>query len=94
MNRLKKKLTFLAACLLVVAPMVALGAEETPTVGGNAEAIKTVQAHADYLWTLIAAALVFFMQAGFAMVEAGFTRAKNAVNILMKNLMDLSLIHI
>jgi Amt family ammonium transporter len=36
----------------------------------------------------MAAALVFFMQAGFAMVEAGFTRAKNAVNIIMKNLMD------
>jgi len=43
------------------------------------------------LWTLIAAALVFFMQAGFAMVESGFTRAKNAVNIMMKNLMDFSM---
>lgn len=39
-------------------------------------------------WVLIAAALVFFMQAGFAMVEAGFTRAKNSGNIIMKNLMD------
>ena len=42
----------------------------------------------DVGWTLIAAALVFFMQAGFAMVETGFTRAKNAGNIIMKNLMD------
>ena len=42
----------------------------------------------DILWTLIGAALVFFMQAGFAMVETGFTRAKNAGNIIMKNLMD------
>jgi Amt family ammonium transporter len=42
-------------------------------------------------WTLVAAFLVFFMQAGFAMVETGFTRAKNAVNILMKNLMDFSI---
>ncbi len=42
-------------------------------------------------WTLVAAALVFFMQAGFAMVETGFTRAKNAGNIIMKNLMDFSL---
>ncbi len=40
------------------------------------------------VWFLIGAALVFFMQAGFAMVEAGFTRAKNAGNIIMKNLMD------
>ena len=39
-------------------------------------------------WFLIGAALVFWMQAGFAMVEAGFTRAKNAGNIIMKNLMD------
>ena len=44
----------------------------------------------DTLWMLIAAVLVFFMQAGFAMVEAGFTRAKNANNIIMKNLMDFS----
>ena len=42
------------------------------------------------VWFLIGAALVFWMQAGFAMVEAGFTRAKNAGNIIMK----LSLIHI
>ena len=39
-------------------------------------------------WVLVGAALVFFMQAGFAMVETGFTRAKNAGNIIMKNLMD------
>ncbi|MBT3268187.1 ammonium transporter [Candidatus Poribacteria bacterium] len=44
----------------------------------------------DYLWMMVAGFLVFFMQAGFAMVEAGFTRAKNAVNILMKNFMDFS----
>ena len=43
------------------------------------------------LWVLLSAFLVFFMQAGFAMVEAGFTRAKNAINILMKNLMDFSI---
>ena len=43
------------------------------------------------IWFLIGAALVFFMQAGFAMVEAGFTRAKNAGNIIMKNLMDFCL---
>ncbi|MGW8272141.1 MAG: ammonium transporter, partial [Thermodesulfovibrionales bacterium] len=52
---------------------------------------EDVQTNANYLWTLVAAFLVFFMQAGFAMVESGFTRAKNAVNIMMKNLMDFSM---
>ncbi|HZL09633.1 MAG TPA: ammonium transporter [Prolixibacteraceae bacterium] len=45
----------------------------------------------DTIWVLITAALVFFMQAGFALVEAGFTRSKNTVNILYKNLMDFSI---
>lgn len=44
----------------------------------------------DSLWVLLGAALIFFMQAGFAMVETGFTRAKNAGNIIMKNLMDFA----
>lgn len=44
----------------------------------------------DTIWVLVTAALVFFMQAGFALVEAGFTRSKNTVNILYKNLMDFS----
>ncbi len=51
---------------------------------------EEIQTNLNIVWTCIAAFLVFFMQAGFAMVEAGFTRAKNAVNILMKNLMDFS----
>jgi Amt family ammonium transporter len=50
----------------------------------------SLQTNINIVWTCIAAFLVFLMQAGFAMVEAGFTRAKNAVNILMKNLMDFS----
>ncbi len=45
----------------------------------------------DTLWVLLGTVLVFFMQAGFAMVETGFTRAKNAGNIVMKNLMDFCL---
>ena len=44
----------------------------------------------DTIWVLLGAVLVFFMQAGFAMVETGFTRAKNAGNIIMKNLMDFA----
>jgi len=50
--------------------------------------MSDVSANLDTIWILITAFLVFFMQAGFAMVETGFTRAKNAVNILMKNLID------
>jgi Amt family ammonium transporter len=65
--------------------------DEPPTAISNKEAIDLVQSHADYVWTLVAAALVFFMQAGFALVECGFTRAKNAINIMMKNLMDFSI---
>lgn len=56
-------------------------AEEIPSA-------PDVQDHLNFVWTLMAAFLVFFMQAGFAMVEVGFTRAKNASNIIMKNLMD------
>ncbi|MCR5306670.1 MAG: ammonium transporter [Oscillospiraceae bacterium] len=50
--------------------------------------LQTVDSEIFAVWFLIGAALVFFMQAGFAMVETGFTRAKNAANIIMKNLMD------
>lgn len=45
----------------------------------------------DTIWVLLGAALVFFMQAGFAMVETGFTRAKNAGNIIMKNTLDFTI---
>ncbi|KGE73809.1 ammonium transporter [Spirochaeta lutea] len=51
---------------------------------------ETIQAAFDMIWLVLAASLVFFMQAGFAMVEIGLTRAKNSGNIIMKNLMDFS----
>ena len=54
----------------------------------TAEIFEAVSGQVFAVWFLIGAALVFWMQAGFAMVETGFTRAKNAGNILMKNLMD------
>lgn len=63
-------------------------------VNANADvwaAVDAVQTNANYVWLMLGAILVFFMQAGFAMVETGFTRAKNAINILMKNLMDYSI---
>jgi ammonium transporter, Amt family len=61
----------------------------TPAVA-FAEGEALSQEHGNLLWTLIAAILVMFMQPGFALVEMGFSRAKNAGNILMKNLLDFS----
>ncbi len=51
---------------------------------------EAVQLNLNVVWTILAATLVFLMQAGFALVEAGLTRAKNAANIIMKNLMDFA----
>ncbi|MCD4720991.1 MAG: ammonium transporter [Desulfobacula sp.] len=85
-----KKLGMLIIYMIFSLSVVWAG-DEAPTVTSNKTAIDLVQSHADYVWTIVAAMFVFFMQAGFAMVEAGFTRAKNAVNIMMKNLMDFSM---
>ena len=76
---------------LVFSLSLAFAGDEIPTLESNKAAIDLVQTHVDYVWTLLSAALVFFMQAGFAMVETGLTRAKNAVNIMMKNFMDFSM---
>ena len=53
-----------------------------------AQEAADVQAVLDNIWIFIAGCLVFFMQAGFALVEAGLTRAKNVVNIFAKNMAD------
>ena len=86
MKKIILSLLFTAVCISRV-----WAGDEPPTVESNKNLIDLVQSHADYVWTLMAAALVFFMQAGFALVESGFTRAKNAINIMMKNLMDFSI---
>jgi ammonium transporter, Amt family len=88
---MKSKAFILLILATLMTASVAMAADPEPTAITNKEAIDLVQTHANYLWTLVAAALVFFMQAGFAMVEAGFTRAKNSINIMMKNLMDFSI---
>ena len=74
-------------------PLLALagGSLASNAAPATAEAVEAVQLNLNIVWTCVAAFLVFFMQAGFAMVESGFTRAKNAVNIMMKNLMDFSI---
>ena len=70
--------------LVMLVPAALFAQEDTITPEALAKGINTV-------WTLIAGFLVFFMQAGFGMLEAGFTRAKNAANILMKNMMDFTM---
>jgi Amt family ammonium transporter len=71
--------TVAAASLAWAAPAFAQDAEVDP-----------LQVTLDNVWILIAAVLVIFMQAGFALVEAGLTRAKNVANIFMKNMMDFA----
>ncbi|MFC1515937.1 ammonium transporter [Thermodesulfobacteriota bacterium] len=85
------KTIVLSVIVSILSISSALAGDGVLSLESNKTAIDLVQSHADYMWTLVSAALVFFMQAGFAMVEAGFTRAKNAINIMMKNLMDFSM---
>ena len=63
---------------------------ETIKIADVAASVSEYASSLDTVWVLIAACLVMFMQPGFAMVETGFTRSKNTVNILMKNMMDFS----
>lgn len=84
MNR-KKLFWLLVPVVLVLGALIPLFAQEEIV-----EAASSGPAPVDFLWMLVAGFLVFFMQAGFAMVETGLTRAKNAGNIIMKNLMDFS----
>jgi ammonium transporter, Amt family len=60
----------------------------TPSVGFAQDYVPTAQDYLNNIWVFIAGVLVFFMQAGFALVEAGLTRAKNVVNIFTKNIAD------
>ena len=81
---LKKKLLL----LLLFGLLLTAGVFGEEAISG--ETIQQIFDSFDMIWLIIAASLVFFMQAGFAMVETGLTRAKNAANIIMKNLMDFS----
>ena len=72
--------SFVAAAVLLT-PAIAFAQEVSAS---------TVQVNLDYVWVVVAGALVFLMQAGFALLETGLTRAKNAANIIMKNVMDAS----
>jgi len=74
----------LIAVFVLALPAVALAADPSGVATLEADAGAPI----DFIWMLVAAFLVYFMQAGFAMVEAGFCRAKNTTNLMMKNLMD------
>jgi ammonium transporter, Amt family len=78
----KRTIAALAAGMWLLAAAPA-GAQQGPTV-------ESLAYDLDVVWVALAAALVFLMQAGFALVEAGLTRAKNAANIVAKNLADMS----
>lgn len=60
----------------------------SPALAQDDAGVADLQATLDNIWILVAAVLVIFMQAGFALVEAGLTRAKNVANIMLKNLID------
>lgn len=75
------------AALALSSPALALAEEAAaPTAASNAEKIAELAVSADTIWVLVATCLVFFMHAGFALVESGFCRKKNTVNILAKNM--------
>ena len=76
----------LAAAAAVLLPAAAVAGESGD--GAAAAGLTELAAGLNTVWMLLAAMLVFFMQPGFALVEAGFTRTKNTANILMKNLVD------
>jgi len=90
MNRWQIRRLLLAVVVLGFGS-VGWGAEVSADGPSAAALVESLETNLNVVWTCVAAFLVFFMQAGFAMVEAGFTRAKNAVNIVMKNLMDFSI---
>ncbi len=89
-TRTRTILLAILAMGLLAGPALAQDAPADPIASAVSEAKDELSTNTNIVWTCVAAFMVFFMQAGFAMVEAGFTRAKNAVNILMKNLMDFS----
>jgi len=77
--------------LVLASILMLVGTSSFAAEAETVNATEQLQTNLNVVWTCVAAFLVFLMQAGFALVEAGFTRAKNAVNIIMKNLMDFAI---
>ncbi|MFB0938300.1 MAG: ammonium transporter, partial [Urechidicola sp.] len=74
---------------LTILPNIIALQDVAATTKDVAEAVSAINGDMGMLWMLIAGILVFFMQAGFTLVETGMTRSKNAANIAMKNLLDI-----
>jgi Amt family ammonium transporter len=91
MSLFRKYKILLILMVIALASTAAIAGPDEEVAKSAEQLSEELQNNINIIWTCIAAFLVFFMQAGFAMVEAGFTQAKNAVNILMKNLMDFSI---
>ncbi len=90
-NRWHTGFVLLAACLATIA----LLAQPVPALAADPSWATTLldnpEAPVDFVWIIVASALVFIMQGGFAMLTAGLCRAKNVVNLMMKNLMDFAI---
>ena len=89
--RRRLPLTVLVALAMIVLITTTVFAADPSGADTMASAEDPNAIALDFVWILVAGFLVFFMQPGFALVEAGFTRAKNMVNVLTKNFMDFAI---
>jgi len=85
---MKRALMFLLLSFMILGMAGAVFAETAPDPTGAMTLAENARAPVDYVWVLVCGFLVMFMQAGFAMVETGFCRAKNATNLMAKNTID------
>ncbi len=85
---MKKVVVFLLLSCMILGVQGTVLAETAPDPTGAKTLAANAQAPVDYVWVLVCGFLVMFMQAGFAMVETGFCRAKNATNLMAKNTID------
>lgn len=94
-EKLEKSGTHWMRALRLSTPVLLLMVSVLPAMAADPGGAKTLaenpEAPVDFVWTLVCGFLVMFMQAGFAMLEAGFARAKNVANVMMKNLMDFAI---
>ena len=90
----RERIKIIVAMLIVLTSFWAIGVtyaqDELATTPPTEPVVEESMTPMDIVWTITATGLVFFMQAGFAMLEAGMSRSKNAINVLMKNYTDMA----
>jgi len=90
-DRVKERKIGKIVCIAAIALLLVVA----PAIAGDPSGAETLKespgAPSDFVWTLMCGFLVMFMQPGFALLEAGFARAKNVANVMMKNLMDFAI---